>query len=85
MTTEGELDVVLRTNDDLTLFQYPGRGTHRRIVPKSVKIKPENGFVSIIEELDSVSGPNFDPDRAEHLAEVREKICFIQFSENLGC
>ena len=73
MTTEGELDVVLRTNDDLTLFQYPGRGTHRRIVPKSVKIKPENGFVSIIEELDSVSGPNFDPDRAEHLAEVREK------------
>lgn len=70
MTSEGELDVVLRTNDDLTLFQYPGRGTHRRFVPKSVKIKPENGFVSIIEELDSVSGPNFDPDRAEHLAEV---------------
>jgi len=59
---------VLRANDELTLLQYPGR-THdvRHVAPIEVKVKQENRILEITESLTG-NGPNFDDERADHLA-----------------
>ena len=47
MSNRTRRECVLRTNDELTLIQYTGRPDQRRMIPESIKIKPENGLISL--------------------------------------
>ena len=68
MSNRTRRECVLRTNDELTLIQYTGRPDQRRMIPESIKIKPENGLISLIEPVEPST--NFDTERAEHLARI---------------
>jgi len=65
----GEIECVFRTNDELTLIQYPCRSVSRKLVAARIGSKPENGILKMVEELDG-SGPNFDRQRADDLARM---------------
>ena len=68
MSNRTRRECVLRTNDELTLIQYTGRPCSRRLIPGTIKTKPINGLMSVIEPVEPST--NFDTERAEHLARI---------------